>query len=41
MTMIWMVSLLCWSGAALLVAGLAFPDIFQIGPREQGSRETS
>jgi hypothetical protein len=30
MTMIWTVSLLCWSGAAVLVASLAFPDIFDL-----------
>ncbi len=39
MTMIWTVSLLCWSGAAVLVASLAFPDIFDLWFQEHDTRD--
>jgi len=31
MALVWTVSLLCWSAAALLIASLTFPDIFKSG----------
>jgi len=39
MTIIWTVSLVCWSVAGLLVAGLTFPDIFRLGREERHTRQ--
>jgi len=41
MTIVWIVSLVCWSAAAVLVAGLTFPDIFQAPLRGHGTPRAS